>query len=219
VTGALAGVAGSRVIRDLGAPVPLGILTGILIGLACGAVNGLLTAKGRIPAFIVTLGMMLAARGGALLLSGGSRISGLPQSFRFLGGTQLWYVPFAVTLVIVAVFAVFLRSTRRGREIYAVGGNLSGARLSGIPVDRVRISAFALCGMLTGAGGMLLASRKGVGDPTMAEGWELDAIAVNFSVSLSVAYALLRGDLRKEDRAMALLLNDDSITAKHDLTL
>ena len=174
---ALSGVTGCRVIRDLGVPVPLGILTGVLVGLACGIVNGLLATKGRIPAFIVTLGMMLAARGGALLLSGGSRISGLPQSFRFLGGTDLWYVPFAVTLAIVAVFAVYLRYTRRGREIYAVGGNLNGARLSGIPVDRVRISAFALCGMLTGAGGMLLASRTGVGDPTMAEGWELDAIA------------------------------------------
>lgn len=174
---AFSAVVAGLTIKDYSFPVSLGIACGALAGLGCGLVNGLLATKGRIPSFIVTLGMMLAARGGAHLLTGGSRISGLPQGFRFLGGTEAWYVPFIVTLLIVAVFAVFLQYTRFGREIYASGGNLTGARLSGINVDSVRIGAFALCGLLAGFGGVLLASRTGVSDPTMAEGMELDAIA------------------------------------------
>jgi len=174
---ALSAVVSGLTIKTYGFSVPLGILAGALAGLTCGLINGVLATKGRIPSFIVTLGMMLAARGTAHLLTGGSRISGLPEGFRFLGGTESWYVPFFVTLSIVGAFAVFLRYTRFGREIYATGGNLTGARLSGVPVDRVRIGAFALGGMLAGFGGVLLASRTGVADPTMAEGMELDAIA------------------------------------------
>ncbi len=174
---AMCAVVAGLAIKDYSFSVPMGILLGALAGLGCGAVNGFLSTKGRIPSFIVTLGMMLAARGGAHLLTGGSRISGLPEGFRFLGGTESWYVPFTVTVLIVGVFAVFLMNTRFGREIYASGGNLSGARLSGIAVDRVRIGAFALGGLLAGFGGILMASRTGVADPTMAEGMELDAIA------------------------------------------
>ncbi|MCC6697525.1 MAG: ABC transporter permease [Candidatus Hydrogenedentes bacterium] len=174
---AFSAVVAGKTIQDLGIPVPLGIIAGAATGLFCGLVNGVLSTKGRIPSFIVTLGMMLAARGGALLLTGGSRISGLPEGFRFLGGTNDWRVPVVVTLLIVGVFAAMLRYMRLGREIYASGGNLQGARLSGIPVDRCRIAAFALCGMLAGFAGVLLASRTGVADPTMAEGMELDSIA------------------------------------------
>ena len=174
---ALSAVVSGITIKTYGFSVPMGVLAGALAGLMCGLINGLLATKGRIPSFIVTLGMMLAARGTAHLLTGGSRISGLPEGFRFLGGTESWYVPFFVTLAIVGAFAVFLLYTRFGREIYATGGNLTGARLSGVPVDRVRIGAFALGGMLAGFGGVLLASRTGVADPTMAEGMELDAIA------------------------------------------
>jgi ribose/xylose/arabinose/galactoside ABC-type transport system permease subunit len=174
---ALAGCLSGLVIKDHGFSVPLGILAGVLAGLTCGLINGLLATKGRIPSFIVTLGMMLAARGAAHLLTGGATITGLPEGFRFLGGTESWYVPFIVTLLIGGSFAVFLIYTRFGREIYATGGNLTGARLSGIPVDRVRIGAFTLGGMLAGFGGVLMASRAGVATPTMAEGMELDAIA------------------------------------------
>lgn len=150
---------------------------GILTGLACGTVNGLLITKGRIPPFIVTLGMMLAARGAALGISGGSRFSGFPESFRWLGGGVQWWIPFLIMLGVVGLFAVVLTYTRFGRELYATGGNLTGARLSGINVDRVRLGAYALCGALAGFAGMMLASRSAVCDPTSAEGWELDAIA------------------------------------------
>jgi ribose/xylose/arabinose/galactoside ABC-type transport system permease subunit len=154
-----------------------GYALGVLAGLACGTVNGLLVTKGRIPPFIVTLGMMLAARGAALGISGGSRFSGFPDSFRWLGGGIQWWIPFLVMIAIVGFFAVMLTYTRSGRELYASGGNLVGARLSGIDVDRVRLGAYALSGTLAGFAGIMLASRSAVCDPTAAEGWELDAIA------------------------------------------
>lgn len=174
---ALAACVSGIVIREYEYSVPVGIFAGVMAGLTCGLINGLLSTKGRIPSFIVTLGMMLAARGAAHLLTGGATITGLPEAYRFLGGTRYWFVPFIVTLIVVAIFAVVLMYTRYGREIYATGGNLSGARLSGIPVDRVRIVAFTLGGMLAGFGGVVMASRAGVATPTMAEGMELDAIA------------------------------------------
>lgn len=174
---ALAQVVAGYSIKTWGWPVLPGMALGVCTGLACGTANGLLVTKGRIPPFIVTLGMMLAARGGALAISGGFRYSGFSDAFKWIGGGTQWWTPFVVMLVVVAIFAVMLTYTRFGREIYASGGNLTGARLSGINVDRVRLGAYALCGTLAGFGGMMLASRSGVCDPTSAEGWELDAIA------------------------------------------
>ncbi|NUM56040.1 MAG: ABC transporter permease [Candidatus Hydrogenedentes bacterium] len=174
---ALAQVVSGHAIKTWGWPVFPGMVLGVLTALACGVVNGLLVTKGRIPPFIVTLGMMLAARGAALGISKGFRYSGFPDSFKWLGGGPQWSIPFLVMMGTVAVFALILTYTRFGREVYATGGNLSGARLSGINVDRVRLGAYALCGTLAGFGGLMLASRSGVCDPTSAEGWELDAIA------------------------------------------
>ncbi len=154
-----------------------GYALGIFTGFVCGSINGLLITKGRIPPFIATLGMMLAARGAALGISGGSRFSGFPESFRWLGGGERWWIPFFVMLSIVILFFIILNYTRFGRELYATGGNLVGARLTGINVDRVRLGAYALSGTLAGFAGMMIASRAGVCDPNTAENFELDAIA------------------------------------------
>ena len=174
---AFAQVVTGHSIKIWGWAVVPGMLLGVLVGLVCGVTNGLLVTKGRIPPFIATLGMMLAARGGALAISGGSRFSGFSDAFKWLGGGAQWWIPFIVMVAVVALFAVVLTYTRFGRELYATGGNLTGARLSGINVDCVRLGAYALCGTLAGFGGMMLASRSGVCDPTSADGWELDAIA------------------------------------------
>lgn len=174
---ALSQVVAGHSIKEWGLPVVPGMALGILTGLLCGVINGLLVTKGRIPPFIVTLGMMLAARGAALGISKGFRYSGFSDAFKWLGGGVQWWIPFLVMIGVVAAFSVMLNYTRFGREIYSTGGNLIGARLSGIGVDRVRLGVYALCGTLAGFGGMMLASRSGVCDPTSAEGWELDAIA------------------------------------------
>jgi len=155
----------------------LGACAGSMAGLTCGLINGTLCAKGRIPPFIATLGMMLIARGTALLMSGGVPVSGLPDAFYYLGGTRGWYIPVSITAGIAAIFGVVLAFTRFGRAVYATGGNVTGARLSGIAVARVRITAFSVCGLLAGFGGVMLASRTSIATPSAGEGMELDAIA------------------------------------------
>ncbi|HIJ74348.1 MAG TPA: ABC transporter permease [Candidatus Hydrogenedentes bacterium] len=185
---ALGGIAAALTMRGLGeevagamvyprCAVPVGVLVGLAIGALCGFLNGVLSSRGRIPPFIATLGMMMAARGAALLLSGGMPISRLPTSFGYLGGGQGWHIPVSITLAIVVVVAVTLGFTRYGRAVYATGGNAVGARLSGIPVDRVRVVAFSMCGLLSGLAGVMLASYTTIAAPTAAEGMELNAIA------------------------------------------
>jgi ribose/xylose/arabinose/galactoside ABC-type transport system permease subunit len=180
---ALSAVVASLLMTDGGWPVPAAVAAGCLTGLGCGAVNGLLVTRGRIPPFIVTLGMMMVARGAAMLLAGATSVFGLPQGFRYLGGSQkiagagTAWIPISITLAIAAAFAVVLNHTRFGRALYATGGNLTGARLSGIRVDGVRVWAYMLCGMLAGFSGIMLAARTSIADPAGAGGYELDAIA------------------------------------------
>lgn len=181
---ALSGVVAALAMTSWGLPMPVGVLLGMATGMFCGFINGILTTKGRIPPFIATLGMMMAARGIALLISGSRPVSGMPASFQWLGGTRLlegggaaWWVPASFALSLTLLFALLLTFTRFGRSIYAIGGNLQAARLSGIAVDRVRTGAFALCGLMAGFGGVMLASRTSIGNPTGAEMYELDAIA------------------------------------------
>lgn len=172
------------------APVLIGILIGTSVGLFCGLVNGVLVAKGRIPPFIVTLGMMMLARGFTLVLSGGVSVFGLPESFMWLGGTQFvpenvfllggansWWLPALIMVGFASIFSFILFFTRFGRSLYALGGNSEAARLSGIPVDRVRIMAFTISGGAAGFAGMMLASYTSIAQPNAAEMYELYAIA------------------------------------------
>ncbi len=180
---ALSAVVSALLMTELAWPVAPAFLAGCATGAACGAINGLLITRGGIQPFIVTLGMMMVARGAAMLLAGAESVFGLPQGFKYLGGSQkigemgTAWIPIAITLAIALIFSVVLNYTRFGRALYATGGNLVGARLSGIPVDRVRVLAYALCGLLAAVGGILLAARTSIADPAGANGYELDAIA------------------------------------------
>jgi len=174
---ALCGMVAGLLMSAMGAPVPVALAAGSALGLLCGTVNGLLVTLGRIPPFIVTLGMMMAARGATMLNSSGNTISGFPASFAFLGGAKGWWIPVVITVAISVSFSVTLALTRFGRTLYAIGGNLASARLSGINVYLMRTAAFALCGLLSGFGGVVLASRTSVATPNAGEGLELDTIA------------------------------------------
>jgi len=161
-----------------------GMLAGVFVGFACGAINGFLATKGRIQPFIATLGMMMAARGLTMVISGQKSVFGMPKLFTWLGGAgemanggRAWFVPVVITAVFGVFFALMLIYTQFGRALYAVGGNAEAARLSGIPVDAVRGAAFAVSGTMAGLAGMVLASRASVASPTGAEMAELDAIA------------------------------------------
>ncbi len=174
---ALAGVVACLLMKLWGVPAVPGILAGTAVGLGIGCINGLLVTKGRIPPFIATLGMMMVARGVAHLLSGSVSVSAVGDAFAYLGGAKGWSVPVVITLVITAFFSITLAGTRFGRALYAIGGNMTAARLSGVSVDRVRFAAYAICGALAGFAGVMLASRTGIAQPTAGEGTELDAIA------------------------------------------
>jgi ribose transport system permease protein len=162
-----------------GMPVPLAIVVGLLVGVALGLFNGALVAYGKLPPFIVTLGMLGIARGLVLVLTDASTVQPLPDSFGniangdFLGLPNLLWM----FLVVVVITAFVLRRTVFGRYIHAVGSNPESARLSGVPVTAVLVSVYSIAGLLAAVGGVLFASRLNAGIPTAGTGYELNAIA------------------------------------------
>jgi len=174
---AFSGAVGAGVIQNGG--VFLGVLAGLALGTALGFFNGIVITKLKIPAFIATLAMMAIARGGTLVYTDGRPITGLPSSFAFLGRGYIGNVPFPIVLMLIIFILAYivLKLTRFGRYIYATGGNINAARASGIKVDNVIISTFAISGFLSGLTGMVLASRLNSAQPTAGMGYELDAIA------------------------------------------
>ena len=154
-------------------------------GLVLGGVNGVIVAFGDIPPFIVTLGMLTMGRGLAQILSGGFPIYDLSRSFEDLAGgffpsagfTHRVPVLTVYFAAVAAVGAFVLTKTVYGRHVYAVGGNEMSARVSGINVAAVKVSVYAVSGLLAGVAGLLLASRIVSGNPNSGSGYELDAIA------------------------------------------
>jgi ribose transport system permease protein len=168
-------------VRDV--PVPLAVAGGLVTGLAIGCLNGLMITKGKLPPFIATLGSLLMFRGLCYGLTGGWPVRDLPQSFRNLGQYDIPIaglnvpLPLVFTLVLALVVSIFLTRTVWGYRIYAVGGNETATRLSGINTDRTKIMVYSICGLLTAIGGILMTARLGVAAPTAAQGYELDVIA------------------------------------------
>jgi ribose transport system permease protein len=157
----------------------LGSLCGIALCAACGLFSGFMVTFFRIPAFIVTLAMLLIARGTAHKLSADQPITALPASFKWLGTGSHFGIPHAVLLMLVlyAVAYVVMSRTTLGRYIYAIGGNAQAARLSGVRVERVTLLVYTLGGALAGLGGVILCSQFNSGDPTFGPLFELQVIA------------------------------------------
>jgi len=174
---AFSGAVGAGVMQNGG--IFFGILAGLALGTALGAFNGIVITKLKIPSFIATLAMMAIARGGTLVYTDGRPITGLPSSFAFLGRGYIGNVPFPIILMLIIFILAYIVSklTRFGRYVYATGGNINAARASGIKVNNVIISTFAISGFLSGLTGMVLASRLNSAQPTAGMGYELDAIA------------------------------------------
>jgi ribose transport system permease protein len=162
-----------------GMPLPLAIVLGLAVGVGLGLCNGALVAYGKLPPFIVTLGMLGIARGIVLVLTDASTVQPLPDSFANIANGDFLGLPNLLWLfaAVVAVTAFVLRRTVFGRYIYAVGSNPESARLAGVPVTAVLVSVYAIAGLLAAVGGVLLASRLGAGIPTAGTGYELNAIA------------------------------------------
>jgi ribose transport system permease protein len=166
-----------------GMPLPVAVAGGLLTGLVAGLTNGLMITLGRLPPFIATLGMMFMARGLCYGISKGWPIRDLPAAFNNLGRGVIRIGGFdaplpAIFLLVVAVLvSAYLSRTVWGYRIYAVGGNETATRLSGINAARVKIMVYALAAVLAALGGVLMTARLGVASPTAGDGYELDVIA------------------------------------------
>lgn len=173
---AFAGVVSVMVYKSTGNML-LSVLAAVAVSVACNLVNGFLVATLRTPAFIVTLGMMLMARGAVLELTQGQNILQLGD-FILIGQGNLGLVPIPVLILLVctAVIWYLMSQTRYGRGVYAVGGNEEAARAAGIPVERVKYQAFIVNGVLVGIAGVIFMSRVNAGLPNAGVGYELQAI-------------------------------------------
>ena len=164
-------------------PLP-SLAFGLLAGAFCGLVNGLLITRLKVGPFIVTLGTLLIVRGAAKGLGHEQKIdapltwikdllAALPKGREWqLAPAGVW-----ITLLLAGIMAMALAYTRFGRHVVAVGSNEQAARLCGVPVERVKAWVYVLSGVFAGLAGVLLFSRLTVGDPTVAQGMELDVIA------------------------------------------
>jgi inositol transport system permease protein len=190
-------------------PLVVPILAALLVGAACGWVNGALIAGFRIPPFIATLGMMTIARGFALIYSN-RPVSGLTDSFNYIGQGEIFKVmpvagqpdmgipiPILILLAVAIAAHIMLNNTRFGRHIYAIGGNEQAARISGLNVGRIKIGVYTIAGLLAGLSGLVLTSRIGSGQAGLGVGYELDAIAaaVIGGVSLSGGIGTIWGTM------------------------
>lgn len=165
---------------NFGMPPIAAVLVGVALGAAIGYINGMFVSYAKIPAIIVTLAMMEISRGFALLYTGGYPLSGLPDSFSFIGRSYaLGILPMPVVIMALVYIAAYLVLNHMpiGRYIYAIGGNEEAVRLSGVKVKRYKIMAYIVSGITASISGIILTSRLMSGQPNAGVGFELDAIA------------------------------------------
>ncbi|MBD1887328.1 ABC transporter permease subunit [Microcoleus vaginatus] len=155
--------------------VPAALIAGVFLGL----LNGSLVAYLGLPPFIVTLGSYTALRGVAYLVANGTTVINRNLNFAWVGNNYVGPIPWLVIIAFLAVLASWfvLRRTVLGRHIYAVGGNIRAARLTGIKVSQVLLFVYGVSGLLSGLGGIMSASRLYSATGMLGQGYELDAIA------------------------------------------
>ena len=181
---AFGGVIGALTTRAIGGDSAWALAGGwvvaIAAGLATGCLSGLFITRFKIPPFIATLAVMSSMRGAGYLAVKGTPVSDLPANYTFLGRYMIaGHVPVGVFVMLATFIAggVLLNTTRFGREVRAIGGGEESARLSGVPVNRVKLAVYCMCSVLSVAGGLILSSKLRSGDPTVGVGDELQVIA------------------------------------------
>ena len=164
-------------------PVLIAVPVSLLGGAVLGSMAGLIISKGRVQAFIATLVMMTLLRGVTMVYTDGRPIStgftDVADSFAWFGTGYMFGIPVPVWLMIFVFAGIWylLNHTRFGRYVYALGGNESATKLSGINVDRIKIGVYSICGLLSALAGIIITSRLSSAQPTAGMGYELDAIA------------------------------------------
>jgi ribose/xylose/arabinose/galactoside ABC-type transport system permease subunit len=199
-----------------GMPVVLAILIALGVGALMGMVNGLMIARGKIPPFIATLGMLTVGRGLTLMYTQGKPFTGLPDTFRFIGTGSIGAIP--MPIVIAAALFIFvtvvLTRTRFGEYIYLIGDNPLAARLAGINTNRMIVFVYMISGMCSALAGLILIARLDSAQPVIGVGYEFSAIAAvvvggtSFSGGEGTLFGTLLGTLLIETLSNGLnLLN------------
>ena len=155
------------------------ILVGVIAGAGLGFFNGWAITRFNVPPFVATLAMLTIARGLTMLWTGGFPITGLGENFAFIGTGWFLGIPMPVWIsaVIVLIAVIITNKTKLGRYIYAVGGNESASRLSGINIKKVKIIVYSIAGVLAAVGGIMVTSRLDSAQPNAGLSYELDSIA------------------------------------------
>ncbi len=163
-----------------GVNIAAGIVAVVLFGVLIGCFTGVMRTRFGVPTFIVTLAWLTILKGAAQLVTNGFPISSFPPWFNFIGGGYvLKDIPFpaVIFLIVFLVFSFITKYTTFGRSVYAVGGNLEAARLSGIRIGRIKMAVMAIVSCLAALAGVMQASQIMSGSASTATGWELDVIA------------------------------------------
>ncbi|GIG83424.1 ABC transporter permease [Planotetraspora kaengkrachanensis] len=173
---ALTGIMSAGLVSGL--PLPLAILAAVVVGVLCGTVNGAMVARFSLAPFVVTLASMTTFRGLTYVYSK-TPITPTTPDFLTLGSQNVGAIPIAaiVTLAMFALGWVLINRTSAGRALLGIGGNREAVRLAGVKVRRHLVLAYALSGLCAGVAGVILASRVGIAQPSVGQGFELDAIA------------------------------------------
>ena len=176
---ALMGCVSAALMMKAGLSVAGSFVLTLLIGALIGILMGLTITKLCVPSFITTLGMQYVLQGAVLLLTNSKPITNLPEGFLALGRGYIGSIPIpAIIMLFVFIVGAFvLKYTKFGRNVLAVGENRNGARLSGISVNRVKITVFGVGGLLSALGGIVLAARLSSGQPTSGSDVTLQALA------------------------------------------
>jgi ribose transport system permease protein len=151
---------------------------GVVVAIAIMVLNGAIVLGTGIPAMLCTLATMQIFQGLTYIITNSTPIYGLPEGMRLLGQGYLWVIPIPVVIMFVLFIfsAIILSRTYLGRYFYAVGSNSEAARLSGIPITKTNLLAYALCGLMVGIAALVTMSRLGGGYPSAGSGLEMDAI-------------------------------------------
>ncbi|WP_065066668.1 ABC transporter permease subunit [Brevibacillus sp. WF146] len=160
-------------------PLGVALIAALLVGLGFGIINGLFVTRWGIPSFITTLAVMVIARGMTLVYTQGYPLVVSHESFRYIGNGKMLGIPLPILIMLFLYASLYwvLRNTSFGRYVYAIGGNEEASRLSGIPVNTIKVAVFGICGLLSALSAIVYTSRLMSAQPTAGTGIELDAIA------------------------------------------
>ena len=165
-------------------PIWVPIAAAMGVGLLVGCITGMIVSRLSVPAFLATLGMQMIIYGASLLLinkkpNHSQPLAGYVNSFTAFGTGSIGGISYLaiIAIAVMVLIHIMLTKTTLGKNIFAIGGNREAAIVTGINVHRIEIFTYALCGLLAGLAGVMLAARTGSGTPTYGEGYELDAIA------------------------------------------